>query len=513
MRKSLYPRLAEIEAISKPSKEERAEAKELRKLAKADQLLVALSAVQRDFTRKRQAHLRATSGLWWPTLDAQIESLRQAQKALDEPHQRRWDGGGKIVTRVMASPTRQVQIDPLPEGQWATRSGRRHAFTKCRIRIGSVGRDPLWCELPIVQHRPLPPGATITAAAIVVRTMGRHRPSEVVRMRRSGLAPLPQVGVRYEVHLTLNIPEQAATAAELANPTRGRCAVAIGWPFERSDEPVVATVVAGDVVEELRVPSEVMRRLGRREAIKSLWDGMINDLRDLLIQDVGDGHIAEHEPNDVALKDTRDVGRLMRLAQQLLVHLPESGPGSAEDLWRRWRGRGKKRRKDLWCTLGMAAEWSGLRGLAAHAWWVTLVQRQIDHRRDQERCSMRRAIALRDETYKVFAAQLARRFDTLVLEDVDFRKYSRRYGSEQCTRSVRVQCAPSYMRDFLRKKFFGRLVEVKMEDDPEATEERARALLEAAHGVQPEGVKEAGSAWARRRSRKNLAENTGDQAE
>jgi hypothetical protein len=63
-------------------------------------------------------------------------------------------------------------VDPLA---WTSprRSERRTlARSRVRIRVGSEGREPVWLELPVILHRPLPGDGTVRSASVICEKVG-----------------------------------------------------------------------------------------------------------------------------------------------------------------------------------------------------------------------------------------------------------------------------------------------------------------------------------------------------
>ena len=140
--------------------------------------------------RNRIEQVRAAqgaSGLYWCNYDDVLAAYRIARKrAMREgkelkPH--RADGNGKVsiryqnglpVDKVFGSNT-WLQIDPVDEAAWwsTLRSERRKlSRTNVRIRVGSKGHTPIWLELPMVMHRPLPKDGIIRGASVFRRNIG-----------------------------------------------------------------------------------------------------------------------------------------------------------------------------------------------------------------------------------------------------------------------------------------------------------------------------------------------------
>lgn len=130
---------------------------------------------------------QAGSELYWCNYDDVIASYETARKrVLREGRELRfqgWDGTGKVTVRFQqglpvaeaAGTDRRLRIDAVNPLAWTSpqRGERRKlARTKVRIRVGSDGREPVWLELPVVLHRPLPRDGTIRGASAICEKVG-----------------------------------------------------------------------------------------------------------------------------------------------------------------------------------------------------------------------------------------------------------------------------------------------------------------------------------------------------
>ncbi len=130
---------------------------------------------------------QADSNLYWCNYDDTIAGYETARRrALREGRELRfhgWDGTGKVTVRYQQGlpvaeahgADRRLQFDPVDPLAWSSprRSERRKlARSKVRIRVGSQGRQPVWLELPVVLHRPLPLDGTIRCASVICERVG-----------------------------------------------------------------------------------------------------------------------------------------------------------------------------------------------------------------------------------------------------------------------------------------------------------------------------------------------------
>ena len=136
--------------------------------------------------RARVKELRqqyAAEGLYWGNYNAVLTSYQTARsrsmQSGGELHFRRFDGtgrltcqiqGGMSVEEAFSGANNLFQIDPVPETAWNIPSrgeSRKLCRTKAKIRITSdEEKNPVWIEIPIVMHRPIPQNARIQRVSI-----------------------------------------------------------------------------------------------------------------------------------------------------------------------------------------------------------------------------------------------------------------------------------------------------------------------------------------------------------
>ncbi|MGC8495172.1 MAG: hypothetical protein ACP5SH_25930 [Syntrophobacteraceae bacterium] len=131
----------------------------------------------------------AGRGLYWGNYNAVLGSYQTARiRALHsggELHFRRYDGTGRWTCQIQGTMTlgeafskanNLFQIDPVPEDAWnhpIKGERKRLCRTVARMRIASEeGAHPVWLEIPIAMHRPIPPGAKIPMVSINAKKVG-----------------------------------------------------------------------------------------------------------------------------------------------------------------------------------------------------------------------------------------------------------------------------------------------------------------------------------------------------
>ena len=142
---------------------------------------------------RRLREAQVSAGLYWCNRTAVVRNYEVARaRALKEGRRlqpRLCNEAGSVcvyfqrglrVAAVFADNGR-LQIDPVPEEAWnsPSRSTRRRlARTNVRMRVALNADGPVWLELPMTMHRPLPAGGVIRWATIVREQIGlawRHR--------------------------------------------------------------------------------------------------------------------------------------------------------------------------------------------------------------------------------------------------------------------------------------------------------------------------------------------------
>jgi hypothetical protein len=160
----------------------------------------------RQITRCAEECNKKRAPLYWGNYladEADLDPLgRLPLKEEMDPGFHRWNGrgrsgiqfqGGLDVADLFNGRGTLMQIDPIPEdtfehdeaGRWKkTRGERRRASrTTVRFRVGSDEKGhPIWVEMPMVLHRPLPEGGRIKEARILRKKIASHH-RMVLQMR------------------------------------------------------------------------------------------------------------------------------------------------------------------------------------------------------------------------------------------------------------------------------------------------------------------------------------------
>ena len=362
------------------------------------------------------------SMLYWCNYDdvrhayevARVRVMREGTE-LREHH---WNGSGRISVRfqrglpVHTAFTRRglrLQIEPVREEAWtaSVRNVRRKlSRSRVRIRVASTPNSqlPVWFEIPVVIHRPLPQDGIIRSAALI----------------RERLA----LSWRYRLILTV----ARANPPARVSGERPSVGIDIGWRVT----PVGLRVAFwadtlgshGDLVIP---PSD----LAQSAKIRDLWS-------------VLDKHFAEIRAAVLAWSVAHQI------PEQLLPHFGRVAESQLRasllrllDEWQRNRISGDDEIFERLLT------W---RKKHIHLWtWAVNLRDQLTRRRL--------------EHFRHFAATLVKQYETIFLEKFDLRWFSRISPPEVATRSFggkfRVIAAPGILRQVIENA--GRRTAVRVE--------------------------------------------------
>lgn len=373
----------------------------------------AVAAIDADAKARAKA-ARATCGVYWGTYLLIEAAMDAARKSPTEPRFRRWTGdgaigvqlqGGAAVDDIIDGSDTRLQIDTTPQ-PIPGRTGKPRP--RVRVRIGSTEtRDPIWAEWPLILHRPLP-DARVKQAKVVARKVAHQ--------------------IAWSLHLTLELPDETV----LEPCGEGMVAVDLGW--RREAETLRAGGWSdGERGEDLLLDPRVVGQLRKAADLRSIRDRALNTLRSALLdwREAQDPLPPEHGEQLRWLPQWRSPARFAALAHWWRAHRIAGDEDIVERL-EAWRTQDK------------------------HLWlWETHARRG--------------AIARRRDQYRVWAAMLARRYQTLVIERLDLRAMAQipvpesERESHPRARAQRFAAAPSELRTAMVNAFRrrgGRVVSV-----------------------------------------------------
>jgi len=404
---------------SPESKEALAAAKEARKAAmtalslrraelKTDEKLALIIDAINDESLAKQKQYRESCGVYWGTY-LLIEDAMQASRKQplydgtepSDPHFVRWQGEGRvgiqlqggIPTATLFSGNTIIRIEKPDERAWWSESRserRRLSRTTLRMRIGSDDRAPVWAEWPMVMHREIPEFAVIKKATVSLRKKG----------------PIEE----WAVEITVDEGDSVA-----ARHGEGEVGIDIGWRVIDSEIRVAAWEGSDGQTGELRVPPELLSSLHKAEELRSIRDKSFNEIRDQL-----SSWMQYREMPEWFSEQTKTIAMWR-------------SPARLAKLVRMWRDN---RFADDDSAYEIAEKW---RYHDFHLW-------------EWECCQRTKSLRRRREFYRIFSAELASKYETVVLEKFDIRPIARKRSVEndenenETARSNRQLMSVSEMR-------------------------------------------------------------------
>jgi hypothetical protein len=303
--------------------------------------------------------------------------------------------GGLAVADAVNGADTQVRIT-LPDARAWDRRGRTHREceqfarqAQLSIRIGSDGRRPVWASWRVDMHRPLPDGAVLKEVAVHCRKEGPFS--------------------KWFATFTLDAPAKVRGGSCAGS---GTVAVDVGWRVMGDELRVAGWQDATGARGELRLSAKDLALLRAPEALRSQRD---------LRFDVARGRVnAWLRANSTILPDW------LRLASAN-IHAWRAESRLA-GLHGRWRGARFGGDVEIYDVL---SNWASR---ARHDWAV-------------ESQARGQALRRRREKYRVWAAQLATRYDTIVIEKFDKRKVAKRPDTDaQCAQTAEQIARDEYAR-------------------------------------------------------------------
>lgn len=365
----------EIKGVREALREARRELRRVRAELRETAGVRAAMAEANERAKARRKAERAASGVYWGTYLEIEQAVDDTRRNPQPPRFRRWTGDGAVVVQLQGGlpvggasscADRRLQLSLEPEAV-PGRSGKPRP--RVRLRVGSEGRSPVWAEWPVIFHRPLPTDAVVKRA-------------RALRRRVAGKDA-------WSLHLVLELPKTWS-----AQPCgRGVVAVDLGW--RRVGTQLRAGSYAGsdggrgEVLMERAVEGE----LQKVAELRQVRDKRLNEMRAALTAMLKPMELPEeHRERAAQLVRWRSPTRFAQLAIWWRDHRT---PGDEEiyELLEGWR----RRDRHLWLW-----ETHGRRG----------------------------AVARRRDQYRRLAAELARRYEVLVVERLDLRSLTAVPGPE-----------------------------------------------------------------------------------
>jgi len=389
-------------------------------------LQVGYAAAREVAQRQRRAarHDFIQRGLRTATYDRVENAVKQAVASTQRPlHFERYDGTGSIGTQLIgardASAVRGMPVTALLSGKdsrlrlgspgeadahprvevvgtsWADyetlpRNVRRHAArTFVDLRVGSnPDRSPIFARFPVTFHRPLPADAVIKWAYVVRRRIGH------------------QYEWRFQVTIESETFRSPATPVGI-----GTCAIDLGWRRIFNGQGDVVGLRVGYVVDEFGVareilaPSNLVPGMAKVEDLSSIRDKAFDGARKRLVEWL------RTQVELPAWMQERITGLAQWRSPPRLQALIDLWTGIDWDAWRAARAIGRKCNPSDFAVATHRIEGDGSVLAALQAW--ARQDRQLQSCQEHQRAHL---IAARTETWRVVAAELSKRYATILLE-------------------------------------------------------------------------------------------------
>lgn len=320
--------------------------------------------------------------------DPRFRAATRAWAITEEGHftRRGLPAEGRLGVQIQAG--KQAPMSAILSGEHRQVKLVRQAHDPCRgrrmgqrftlsLRLGSDGGEPVWASWPAIVHRPIPPAGVITNVEVLVRQeAGRER---------------------WTAQLTVRLPEEERSCG------RGVVAIDLGWRL----------LPSGDLRAEL--PSGDLR--------VAAWRGDDGEHGELTIAAKHLGTFAHAEELRSLRDDLFDRARLTLTTRLAALELP-AWMVTATAYLAQWKAPAK--------LDALAVRWRTGRFPGDEDAYVDLEtwRQKNKHLWQWEAGDRRKADARRKDLYRVFAATLARRYETCVWEDVDLSQLARRAGAD-----------------------------------------------------------------------------------
>lgn len=337
---------------------------------------------------------RAACGVYWGTYLVVEAAHQQVRASRTDPRFRRWDGSGRVAVQISPGLTAEnIETNTkfrLPAG--------RHVVARLRIGTDEDGRSPIWADIPVVIHRPLPADAVVKWAWL----------------RRTKLA----TAWRWELQVVI----ESMTFAPPIVRRPGVVALDVGWRVRPGGDLRVA-YWADDTGQhgEYLLPHALLDKLDHADSLRAIQDRNRNAFLPALVE---------------WMQSRNDLPEWMVDARKALSQW-RSSERIAGLIWR-WRSERIAGDDEMFAR--------------ADAWrrqWRHLYQWEVNERD--------KATARRKDIYRNVAAELARRYGTIVVEKFDLRSVAELPAAEdgaaepQAVRRHRKIASVSELRGCLPK--------------------------------------------------------------
>jgi hypothetical protein len=349
--------------------------------------LDALNALRnRRVKRARRAAGPKGLGLFWGTYNAVIQSADTGRK-LGELKYRSFRGEGTLTAQIIDG----ASVEACVEGPHtffqidSATPGQKWRYARVRIGSGEKSRTPLWVSLPIVYHRDIPPLARIKSVSATRRLLAGK--------------------VQWALNVSVALPP-----VPVKNPGAA-VAIDIGWRLLPAGGRVAYWQDDAGSHSEVLVPASDIAQFKKVNDLRSITDCARDQFQPELVKWLGGQSLdSEWQRRTLTLAQWRSGDRLASLI--------------------RWWG---DHRLDEDAQIFASATSWRRQYLHLTNWW----------RNQQDQMTLRVR-----EQYRIFAAQLAARYATVILEKFDLRQVAEPKEDEKnkTIGSYRQMLSPSVFR-------------------------------------------------------------------
>jgi hypothetical protein len=398
----------------------RAELQTIKKARTKDPALLAKrEAINKAAYELRVAETRR-SGLYWSNYNNCKQAVDAAKQHPTPPQFKDWDGTGQLevqlqkgrtVAQLLSGNDSQFQLAPISDAQEGQASGRRaKQRTLIRFRVCSdAKRKPMWAELPMVLHRPLPLDARVMAVRLL---RYRNGPSQTLT-RNGKLASNWKYKVQFVVESKTFLPTKNLQEASVA--------IDLGWRGHDSEKEMTGIRVAYwkdslGAHGELLLSEGLIRRMQHPNIIRGHRDVEFNLAKGFLGE-----WLSQHDT-------TAWPSWLRQLSARMVQSRSSTKLKGFVSNWLKHRLEG-----DTTIVDSLLAWWQH----DDHLWaWEA-------HERDA-------VLRARKEEFRIFSAQLARTYANIGLEKLSLAPFTRSASPENgsggvnsSSRHHRTMAAPS----------------------------------------------------------------------
>jgi hypothetical protein len=366
--------------------------RDARREAKDDPRIEKGRALINDKASLLKKSAREYSGLYWGTYLRVEDAAQNAGKmplydgeAPSDPHFVRYDGSGEVAVQLqnglpleeaLSGKDNRVRISlpQNPDRAWHHPSSgerHRHARTaKLRLRVGSrEDKSPIWAEWVVDMHRPMPKGALLKWVSVKKIRQGPH--------------------FRWKLCITFDAPIKAL------EDNGGVLALNLGWRQKKDGTIRVGRYAGSDGQEgELVLSEKLLSQLREPNHIRAQRDHLLEICR-------------------------LDLSAWLKARPDLPAWLVEATRSLPS-----WRQASR--------YASLLFQWRDKR-FPGDDYPVAKLDGYVHHDRHLWAAESRRrerSLGHRREVYRVFAATMADKYGTIVLEKFDLREVAKRKSAE-----------------------------------------------------------------------------------